>query len=101
MSRKAPTVPRATALGFGAGLAAVVLWFAYSNWPRDFVLPYVTALILTALCGAYILLATLIDAMRNPRRGVRIRPIRGFDIIVGLILAGPAIWGLRPFLPAL
>ena len=98
---KKPTVPRATGLGFGAGVAALLLWVAYSNWPREFVLPYVTALLVTAICGVYILLATWYDSFRNPRRGVRIRPIRGFDIVVGLILAGPAMWGLYPFLPAL
>jgi hypothetical protein len=90
-----------TSLGFIAGLAALLLWFAYSNWPREFVLPYVTALILTGACGLYILLATWFDTMRNPRRGVRIRPIRGFDVVVGIILAGPALWALYPFLPAL
>jgi hypothetical protein len=98
---KVPTVPRATSLGFGAGVAAMLLWFAFSNWPRAFVLPYVTALMLTALCGLYILLATLFDTMRNPRRGVRIRPIRGYDTIVGLILAVPSLWALSAFLPAL
>jgi hypothetical protein len=98
---KSPSVPRATAFGFGAGLAAALLWIAYTHWPRAFVLPYVTALMLTASCGLYILLATLFDTMRNPRRGVRIRPIRGFDTIVGLILAAPSLWGLSAFLPAL
>jgi hypothetical protein len=98
---KKPTVPRAIGLGCVAGAAALLLWVAYSYAPREFVLPYVTALIVTALCGLYILLATCYDSYRNPRRGVRIRPIRGFDIVAGLILAGPAVWGLYPFLPAL
>jgi len=96
-----PTVPRATVLGIGAGLAALLLWIGYAGARRAFVIPYVAALLLTALCGAYILLATCYDSYRNPRRGSRIRPIRGFDIAVGLLLAAPAIWALYPFLPAL
>lgn len=96
-----PTVPRAIAAGIAAGVAAILLWIGYAIWPRLLVIPYVIALCLTACCGAYILLATIYDTYRNPRRGVRIRPIRGFDIAAGLLLAGPALWGLYPFLPAL
>ncbi len=95
------SVPRATGLGAVAGLAAILLWLAYSGAPETFVLPYVAALCVTALCGAYILFATAYDSYRNPRRGVRIRPIRGFDIVAGLLLAAPALWALYPFLPAL
>lgn len=101
MSRGGPTVPRAIALGAGAGGAALLLWIAYSSAPGLFVLPYVAALALTAACGAYILLATWIDSYRNPRRGVRIRPIRGFDIAAGLLLAAPSLWALYPFLRGL
>lgn len=98
---KQPTVPRATALGAGAGLAAIAMWLAMALAPRGFVVPYVAALLVTALCGAYILIATLYDTMRNPRRGVRIRPIRFFDVAVGLLLLLPSLWALTPFLPAL
>ncbi len=96
-----PSVPRATGFGAAAGLAALLLWLGFASWPEVFVLPYVLALFLTALAGAYILLATLFDTMRNPRRGVRIRPIRGFDIAAGLVLLLPSLWALTPFLPAL
>jgi hypothetical protein len=78
-----------------------LLSVGYVFWPRVFVVPYVVALTVTAACGAYILLATWYDSYRNPRRGSRIRPIRGFDIVVGLLLAGLAGWALYPFLPAL
>ena len=100
MSRGGPTVPKAIALGVGAGGAALLLWIANLSTPGLFVLPYVGALGVTVLCGAYILLATWYDSYRNPRRGVRIRPIRGFDIAAGLLLAGPALWALYPYLRA-
>ena len=82
-------------------MSALILWMAFAGWPRTFVLPYVAALFLTAMAGAYILLATWYDTMRNPRRGVRIRPIRGFDVAAGLVLLLPSTWALLPFLPAL
>jgi hypothetical protein len=96
-----PTVPRATGFGAAAGAAAMLLWVGFASWPELFVLPYALALGLTALAGAYILMATLFDTMRNPRRGVRIRPIRGFDVAAGLVLLLPSLWALSPFLPAL
>jgi hypothetical protein len=96
-----PSVPRATGFGAAAGLVALLLWLGFAGWPSTFVLPYVLALGATALTGAYILLATLFDMMRNPRRGVRIRPIRGFDVAAGLVLLLPSAWALTPFLPAL
>ncbi len=95
------SISRATGLGFIAGAAALLLWTAYIFWPEIFVLPYVAALCLTAGCGLYVLLASLLDTVRNPRRGTRIKPIRGFDIAVGVLLTGLAGMGLMPFLPAL
>ncbi len=99
--RRKLSVPDATGAGAVAGAAALLLWIAYTYWPRIFVIPYVLALGLTVLCGAYILLATWYDSYRNPRRGSRIRPIRGFDCVAGLLLAGLGGWGIYPFLPAL
>ncbi len=98
---RALSVPRVTAAGAVAGVSAMLLWVAYNAWPRAFVIPYVLALAVTVACGAYILLATWYDSYRNPRRGSRIRPIRGFDIACGLLLAGLGGWAIHPFLPAL
>ena len=94
------SVPKAIGAGVACGAAALLLWLAFSFWPRAFVLPYAAALAATALCGFYVLIATMRDSYRNPRRGVRIRPIRGFDIVAGLLLAGPATWALWPFFRA-
>lgn len=95
------TIPRVTGIGMAAGGIALLLWVLHLYWPLVFILPYVIALCVTAACGIYILLATIRDSYRNPRRGSRIKPIRGFDIAVGLLLAGPSIWGLHPYFPAL
>lgn len=94
------SIPHAIGLGAGAGAAALLLWLASIGIAGVFVLPYVAALAVTALCGAYVLLATWYDSYRNPRRGVRIKPIRGFDIAAGLLLVGPSVWALYPFLRA-
>ena len=94
------SVPRVTAAGAVAALAALLLWVLYGRWPETFVLPYVLALVATAGCGLFVLFATLTDSLNNPRRGVRIRPIRGFDVAVGLLLAGPSLWALSPFFDA-
>lgn len=94
------SVPKAIGAGVACGAAALLAWLGFTFWPELFVLPYVVALAATASCGIYVLVATLRDSYRNPRRGVRIRPIRGFDIVAGLLLAGPAIWALWPFFRA-
>lgn len=94
------SISRASGLGFVAGAAAALMWVAYAFWPEPFVLPYVIALCVTAACGLYVLVATYVDSRRNPRRGARIRPIRGFDVAVGLLLAGVAGWALLPFMRA-
>lgn len=93
-------IPKAIGAGVASGAAAVVLWVAWSYWSTAFVLPYLVALAATAACGVYVLLVTWYDSYRHPRRGVRIRPIRGFDIVAGLLLAGPSLWALYPFLQA-
>ncbi len=94
------SVPKAIGAGVACGAGALLLWLAFNFWPSVFVLPYAVALVATALCGFYILIATMRDSYRNPRRGVRIRPIRGFDIAAGLLLAAPATWALWPFFRA-
>lgn len=98
---KFATIPKAIGAGVASGALAILLWVGFSFRPDWFVLPYVGALAATALCGAYVLLVTWCDGYRNPRRGTRIRPIRGFDMVAGLLLAGPATFALYPFLTSL
>lgn len=95
------TIPRIMAFGFGVGALTCLFRLLFAFAPETYVLPYVAGLLATAATGLLILLVTYIDTVRNPRRGSRIRPIRGFDIAAGLLLAVPALWGLTPFLSAL
>lgn len=94
---KVVTVPRLIGFGVLAGAVTCLLRVFYAFAPETYVLPYFAGLLLTAAAGLLILLATYVDSVRNPRRGVRIRPIRGFDIAAGLLLAGPSLWGLSAF----
>lgn len=93
-----PSVPKATGVGIVWGLLAILCRLALTPWPELFVIPYVLALAGTFLCGAYVLLATWYDAARHPRRGARIAPIRGFDVLAGLLLTVVPLWSLWPFL---
>ena len=94
------SVPKMIGAGAACGALSILSWIGFFFWPGVFVLPYVVALAATAACGLFILLATLRDSYRNPRRGVRIRPIRGFDVAAGLLLSVPTVWALIPFLRA-
>jgi hypothetical protein len=78
------TVQRAAITGFGSGLAALLLSFFAQG--RAMLLVYAGLLALTLLCGASILLISLIDAHAR-QRGERVRPIRMFDLAMGALLA--------------
>jgi hypothetical protein len=85
------TVMRATVTGLGFGLAALLLAiFAES---RAALWIYAGLLILTMVCGASILLISLIDAHAR-QRGDRVRPIRMFDLAMGALLVLPPGYGL-------
>ncbi len=85
------TIQRATIVGFGFGLAAFLL----SNFAegRAMRLVYAGLLILTIACGATILMILLRDVHAR-QRGDRVRPIRIFDLTMGLLLVLPAGYGL-------
>ena len=94
------TIQRATAVGALAGLGAVVLAAIIRSWPEGLLYPYVGLLILTAVCGASILWITAID-MRDRGTSGRMRPIRGFDLAIGIALLIPAVYGLSVIAPEL
>ncbi len=81
--------------GIVLGLAALAL----ANWAEESLLyPYAALVLLTFLCGASILWIIYRD-MRARERGARVRPIRMFDLALGLAIAGPsayALWKLGP-----
>ena len=92
------TVLRATVVGIALGLAAFLLSnFAES---RLMIWAYVGLLVLTMACGASILLILLRDVHAR-QRGDRVRPIRIFDLSMGVLLVLPAAYGLYRIWPVL
>lgn len=88
---------RAAGPGLVFGCVAFFLWPAFASFPQYLYFPFLIALGLTALCGLSILVLTAVD-FRNNQRGRRIRPIRAFDIVFGLMLTGPATLELMTLL---
>ena len=89
------TIGRASGIGVSAGLAALLLWPAYARWEGGLVWPFLAALLVAGLCGVSILLITVLDLVFHRRRGERLRPVRAFDIALGLLLAGLALLALE------
>ena len=91
---------RATIVGVACGMAAFLMAAAIGAWPDALLYPYAALLGITALCGASILWITATD-VRKRGRGGRMRPIRAFDIAIGLALLAPALFALRLIWPEL
>jgi drug/metabolite transporter (DMT)-like permease len=91
------TIGRATAIGVSAGLIALVLWPLYAAYQERVLWAFLAVLAVAAFCGLSILLMTVADALLH-RRGRSVRPIRAFDLIVGLMLAGPSLVQLEALL---
>jgi len=92
------TVQRAAISGFGFGLAALLLMaFALG---RTMLWVYAGLLALTLVCGASIMLISLIDAHAR-QRGDRVRPIRMFDLAMGGLLTFLPAFGLHRIWPLL
>lgn len=86
------TIGRASIAGMIFGLAALLM-VAFRD-PRDGGLYlYAGLLAFTAFCGASVLWITAFD-MRDRGTSGRMRPVRGFDIAIGLGLLVPALYGL-------
>ena len=94
------TLQRATNLGIIVGIAALLTAVIIEIWPEGLLYPYVALLMATALCGASILWITATD-MRVRGTSGRMRPIRGFDVAVGLALLLPSLYALRLVWPEL
>jgi hypothetical protein len=94
------TIQRATTLGIGFGLAALLIEAFFGEERRWLFLAYVALLGLTALAGASVLWITAFD-MRRRGTSHLMRPVRGFDVSIGVVLLGLAAYGLRLAWPAL
>ncbi|HEX9955267.1 MAG TPA: hypothetical protein VGB48_08660 [Allosphingosinicella sp.] len=77
------TLGRASGVGVTAALLALVLWPFLAKSEQALLWPFAACAAVASLCGLSILLITAFD-MVTRRRGRRMRPVRGFDIALGL-----------------
>ena len=94
------TIQRATVTGIALGLSALLLAAMLGTWPGRLLLVYAGLLALTIGCGLSILFITMQD-IRTRGRGGRMRPIRAFDLAMGVVLVLPAAYGLWLIWPEL
>jgi drug/metabolite transporter (DMT)-like permease len=95
---KAWNLRRATGIGVTAGLAALILWPIYAAYQDKVLWPFLAVLAIAAFCGISILLITGADMLLR-RRGSSMRPVRAFDIVLGIALAVPSLIQLDALLP--
>lgn len=69
-------------IGATAELLALALW-AFVGPYESLFWPFILLSTLAALAGAWIVLATMIDLTFHRPRGERLRPVRGFDLVLG------------------
>jgi hypothetical protein len=79
------TLGRASSIGAAAGLLALLLWPFWGEHSETLVWPFAALAGVAGLCGITILLITAFDIVTH-RRGRRMRPVRGFDIVLGVSL---------------
>ncbi|HEX8578282.1 MAG TPA: hypothetical protein VF655_01645 [Allosphingosinicella sp.] len=77
------TLGRASGIGVTAALLALLLWPFLAKSEQALLWPFAAGAAVAGLCGASVLLITAFDIVTR-RRGRRIRPVRGFDIALGL-----------------
>ena len=90
------TIGRASGIGASAGLVALLLWPVFRRYGEAVTWPFAAAAAVAGLCGLSILLITAADTLFH-RRGRRMRPVRGFDIGLGLLLVVLALLALDDF----
>lgn len=81
-------------LGATAELMALILWAFVGPWELLF-WPFVSLSLVAGLAGAWIVLATMFDLTFHRPRGQRLRPVRGFDLVLGSGLFILALLQLR------
>lgn len=87
------TIGRASAAGVAAGLVALVFWPVFALWPTAKPV-YAAALAVALVAGLSILWMTAADVLGHRRRGPMVRPLRGFDVGLALLLTIPSAMGL-------
>jgi hypothetical protein len=81
-------------LGVTAELLALGLWAFAAAYSALF-WPFVLLSCVAALAGAWLVLATMFDLTFHRPRGQRVRPVRGFDLVLGAGLFVLALLQLR------
>ncbi|HEX9947931.1 MAG TPA: hypothetical protein VGA98_10360 [Allosphingosinicella sp.] len=81
-------------LGATAELLALGLW-AFAGAYAALFWPFVLLSCVAATAGAWLVLATMLDLTFHPPRGERLRPVRGFDLVLGAGLFVLALLQLR------
>ncbi len=81
-------------LGATAELLALALWAFIGPWERLF-WPFVLLSIVAGLAGAWMVVGTMFDLTFHRPRGERLRPVRGFDLVLGSGLFVLALLQLR------
>ena len=84
---------RAVQIGVSAGLLSALLWPVHVIVEAPARWPFVVALAVTAVCGAWIIAATVIDLL-TVARSRAVLPARLFDLALGLMLLIPSAAGL-------
>jgi drug/metabolite transporter (DMT)-like permease len=92
------TISRATGVGVTAGVAALILWPVYAAYQERVLWAFIATLAVAAFCGVSILAITAADMLLR-QRGERLRPVRAFDLVIGLALAVPSLIQLQALLP--
>jgi hypothetical protein len=88
------TLGRAVGVAATLGLVALLLWPVFDIHPVLFWV-FVAAACLAGLCGAWIVVATMLDLTFHRPRGERLRPVRAFDLVLGGSLFLLALLQLR------
>ena len=81
-------------LGVSAELLALALWALIRLYEILF-WPFLLLSAAAGLAGAWIVLATMFDLSFHRPRGERVRPLRGFDLVLGAGLFVLAFLQLR------
>jgi hypothetical protein len=81
-------------IAVSAELLALALWAFVGAYDSLF-WPFLLLSGIAALGGAWLVLATMVDLTFHPPRGQRLRPVRGFDLVLGAGLFVLALLQLR------
>jgi hypothetical protein len=81
-------------LAVSAELLALALW-AFVGAYQGLFWPFLLLSVLAGLAGAWMVLATMLDITFHRPRGERVRPLRGFDLVLGSGLFVLALLQLR------